>query len=873
MITLSPCAQAVGQVTAELQVFQYSPITQSASVSLNIHNPAKTSRSFYGYVELSSKNSRYQVLFAPSLRFAKGTQSFKVLLPPMMLSPRSHLLIGLRLYDQETGELVLKTKKYSTQVPRLRSADRSISILLQADSRKLRKLLGRKSKALGRKNRKANQKNVPFIWQVEGTKEGWGNPLFEPLNLEGKKDVALDSLLRLKTKHRLQTGSFEQRIKLVQVRSGKSVPLRIRQVAKELQIQPLSPLGSEQDYQLVVSRGVFSTTGTKLGYEDSWGFRTTKAKPKLFEITETSPSNQEEGASVSGGVRLIFNNAPDPKSFKKDTIQLLEGDDPVLGQLRLKGKQLSFVPKKPLQFKHQYRLLVSGVRDKSGQSLDSTYQIEFTTEAAKARAKVLKVKTMYPSPKARGLGVETDVWVEFTKPLDPETLELGVLLQAGEQTVPGRWEVAKNRLKFTPESPLSYGTVYRLQLQSSLKGAGGESLHKPVSWAFKTREHMGYPKELDPNVLVFSPSHDEISYVKKRSGVLKVGITTFDPITQLDVNGKLIPVKSDTKAEFEFPYKLKARTTKFQVSVVTAQGLGQKTFVVHLGRKGDGPSFTLISILSSQQIDNIGKVGTGTVKAKATKSSLIVLPQFTYRFSSTQAVGIKALVLREKYADKTYLSREAAFNQLAFDWAWKGSYLGDLVSKVGWNDIRTDNSSLSNGKTPLISETFVGFSAKQKWGPKTSLSTSLEGKNSNAVAKAASIDNETDAVVKTLKIQAKTNFWAVSTQLSLQAVQTDAIGKYKDTSVAKGGLKFSGKVLGVSPSLTVFQKTTTYKIYNPSVSAAQKTVDQQGELKISYSLFKGLNLGVEYKHLTSSTNVGVPKYTLGTAGISFTHIW
>jgi len=874
LCSLPPNVQAAGTAKVDLQLLHYTPSSGATSLLFDIHNPSQQPKSFYGYLELTSNHSRQLLRFDANLRFGQGTRSFELKGPRLLLSAQDQLLVGVRLYDQETGELAYTSPKYNTQIPQLDRSMHQITLLLQAEQQQMLHLLDRKSKRLDPVLQRLSKRKSRFVWLLDGQSKTWGNPLIRALNLKPGSIAPLKAPLELATKSALDPRSLAGRVFLKERGTGRFLKVQTEVKPGRLIIKPAAPFPPEQDFQLVLGRGIRSRSGTTLEHAFYWSFRSDQAELLPFELAESSPLHEANSVPVSGGIRLLFTNSPDPKSFETNSVQLFKGEDEqVFGRLRLKGNQLKFTPKKPLQHNQTYRMVISGLQDKAGQSLVSAYQIVFTTEAAKAQAQVLAIKSMYPPPKTKGVNVDEKIWIEFKDKLDPLSVETGVQLVVGDAVVAGRWALDGARVEFTPDKPLGYGQIYQVKLLESLNGAKGQHLRKPLSWPFKTRKDMGYPKEQDPNVLVFSPSHEEISYVQVKTGVLKVEVTAFDPILQVDVNGKRFEVKKDTKATIELPYTLKARTTKFQVSVVTEKGLGQKTFVVNYGNKGDGPSFMLITILSRQSLDNIDKVAATGTKKKATKSTVIMVPQFTYRLSPKHALGIKGLVLREKYADKVYLSREAAFNQLAFDWTWKGSFVGKLVTKVGWNDIRTDNSKLSNGKVRLLSETFFGISAQQKWGKKTSLTTALEGKNSNAIAKAASIDNETDAVVSTLDIKAKTDFFGVSTQLVLQGISTQAVGKYKDTSASKGGLKFSGKLWGTSPSLYVFQKTTEYKIYNPTVSAKQKNVDQQGELKLSYPLVKGLNLGVEYKHKTSTSNVGVAKYTLGTAGINLTHIW
>ena len=172
--------------------------------------------------------------------------------------------------------------------------------------------------------------------------------------------------------------------------------------------------------------------------------------------------------------------------------------------------------------------------------------------------------------------------------------------------VKGVYSVKKRQIVFTPEKPLQYSAEYKIRLTRKIKDITGKGLKKQIQWGFKTRVKIDYPEADDPNILIFSPSHEPVSWVKEKQGVLKIGITAFDPILQVDINGNIIGFKKDTQIQFELPYILKARTTQFEITTFTRVGKSKKKFVINVGKKPKPrKALLLVGIVGLTSTDNV----------------------------------------------------------------------------------------------------------------------------------------------------------------------------------------------------------------------------------------------------------------------------
>jgi len=881
-LPFAPWTLAQESPSAILEYLQWDPSSEKLKIILTLQNPLAEPVSLYGTVEISTTQQQKRIGFVSPVSFTQSSQVLEVEAPPFSFQDEDQLILAVRLYDRKNRVLLYQTGKFSAQRPQVGPTHRfsgeakEATVLLEATQERFAQLASRNTKQASAAAWVELREQNQVRWLTQGDSLPWASRLVEAFSIrDGSKNVALTPEMVIETTEPLVASSLKDQIHFRPAdgpQATQEIPVSYKLLGKRLTLGLPGPLAYGTSYRLVLGNGIKSIGGQKMAQEEGWSFTTLPSPPKMT-IQSSQPDLGATQASISGGVVVVFSAPLDPKSLDLKNIRLTQGETPVKGKAAIIGKRMIFKTDSPLKFETAYHFHLEGLRDLEGNNQEGSFELTFTTEKEAFRELVLELKGMYPQPKARGLGKDTEIWVQLDAPIDPATLAKGALLLQGNQPTPGHWEAKESRIYFVPESGLLNNQVYVVQLTPALKSLAGGGLRKEVAWPFATRADMGYPAEEDPNVLIFSPSHEVETYTREREGILKIGVTTFEPIRQIDVNGQLINQTGDTKAEFEIPYKLTQKITKFEVSVVTPSGLGRKDFTLHLGSREEGPSFRLISILSGQSLDNVDSSADGRPKTAATKSSITLVPQFTWRFSKDNAVLVKGILLREKYAKKAYQSKETAFTQFTLEWELKDTWVGTLTSDLGWNDIRTDNSVISTGKNKLIAETYFSMEMEQVPEKGTSFKTKLEGKNSNFIAKAASIDDETDATVTTLTLTGKSVFFDVTTQLDLQSENTNAVGINKDNSALKEGIKFSGKLGDFTPSLYLYQKTTSYPRVSTSTGIKQKDVSTNTEIKVGYALVKGLQLGIEYKYKDNKTNASSGTYKLGTAGLSLTHIW
>jgi Tol biopolymer transport system component len=88
----------------------------------------------------------------------------------------------------------------------------------------------------------------------------------------------------------------------------------------------------------------------------------------------------------------------------------------------------------------------------------------------------------------------TEIRIEFQETMERESVETRLLIQP---EMDGGFVWSENVVTFTPESPLSPGTVYSITLLAGSRGSKGDAIKGDVHWEFKVR---------DPEILYLAPS-------------------------------------------------------------------------------------------------------------------------------------------------------------------------------------------------------------------------------------------------------------------------------------------------------------------------------------------------------------------------------
>ncbi|MDF3070197.1 MAG: hypothetical protein K0R38_5798, partial [Polyangiaceae bacterium] len=100
------------------------------------------------------------------------------------------------------------------------------------------------------------------------------------------------------------------------------------------------------------------------------------APPRVVSV---SPAHEGKDAEPNVPVVIEFSEALDPDSFMSDRVQLLDGSEPVPGELKYENGVATFVPERALRLHGSYEVVVSAsVTDEAGIELVEPFRSTFT---------------------------------------------------------------------------------------------------------------------------------------------------------------------------------------------------------------------------------------------------------------------------------------------------------------------------------------------------------------------------------------------------------------------------------------------------------------------------------------------------------------
>lgn len=553
------------------------------------------------------------------------------------------------------------------------------------------------------------------------------------------------------------------------------------------------------------------------------------------------------------------------------------------GRLVIKDTKITLIPTIKLDPSIAYRVIFSNqIRSKAGHTLKNSRALNIRTKKippAKlfgSAKQYLKVQNVSPRVKSSNILTDTKISLRLSGIIDPKSVtNQSFFLSWKGGKIEGDLNTTKNQIIMTPKKPLEYGVVYTVIATANIKDQTGKSLKNSIKWQFKTRKDIQYPESEDPNILIFSPSHEPVSYVKEKKGSLKIGITAFSNILHADVNGREIPITKDTQIEFNIPYTLRKRATSFEITTFTSEGKARKKYIINYGNKPKPkkPPFQLISILSTAQVDNLNNDPVDSTElVSADKAVLTLVPQYELKIGKQSILRFKGILLRERYANEEHQSRETSYSQAAIEWEERKTFLGTLTAGVGWNFIRLNNSHFI-GENEISEETFFSSEVKNRISKTTNWKVGLAYKNKDASADAAVIDNETDSSEITLNSTLDFKLGRVKNKAKISYAVNDAVGKYQDYTNASANYTLSAPIGNFTPSLGYKSVRKQMKIFNPAEEATPEYSSASISAKVKYKLFPRTSFALAYKRKNQVSNLEKSTYTANTVTLSYIQIF
>jgi len=254
---------------------------------------------------------------------------------------------------------------------------------------------------------------------------------------------------------------------------------------------PSSPLAEGVTYHAVLTTGIKDLDGIPLPSNYIWSFTTGSTTGGTGgggsdqtppQVTSTAPADGEINVAVNAPIRVIFSESILASTLRADTF-FIQG---ISGKINYDEatQTATLQPSTPLAPQTRYQATVTtGVTDATGHPLAAARSWSFTTGALEDQTPPTVVDR---HPTGNNNSIKSNVTVQFSEPINPDTLPGHFTLTAQGNAVPGeiRYDAASHTATLIPSS-LKYNTTYTVILTHDIKDLAGNRLEQ-TSWTWKT---------------------------------------------------------------------------------------------------------------------------------------------------------------------------------------------------------------------------------------------------------------------------------------------------------------------------------------------------------------------------------------------------
>ncbi|NOX37162.1 MAG: hypothetical protein GXO78_06445 [Calditrichaeota bacterium] len=245
---------------------------------------------------------------------------------------------------------------------------------------------------------------------------------------------------------------------------------------------PKDSLDYNSTYTCTLTTAVTDTAGNHLQQNFVFSF-TTEKEPDVTppQVVSTNPQNGATGVEREVVIRVVFSeevNVPTDAFSLKD-----ENNNFVPGSQSIAGAEFTFTPQDPLTFNTTYTATITtAVTDLSGNHLPQDFTFSFAVKPDDISPEVLET---YPTDGDTGVAKDTDIWVKFSEPIDPASVNATTFAVSGaDGNVNGNYMVDNDTARFVPDS-LDWQTTYTVTLSGITDLAGNPM--STYSFSFTTQ--------------------------------------------------------------------------------------------------------------------------------------------------------------------------------------------------------------------------------------------------------------------------------------------------------------------------------------------------------------------------------------------------
>ncbi len=214
--------------------------------------------------------------------------------------------------------------------------------------------------------------------------------------------------------------------------------------------------------------------------------------------TETEPPTvvdiePEEGATnvpIEKRIQVVFSEKIPSQAVRSDRfeVKFVENDSLERGSYEVVDRTATFIPQDDsvLESNVRYRVTVDSISDMQGNKMQGQRTWEFTTVDVPP-----EIVSVYPSDGASGVPLDTTISVQFSEPVDEQTVNeetFEVVFAENDSLESGNYTVNGSTAIFTPaEDSLDNNASYRVTV-SGVADQGGNEVQETRTWEFATTD-------------------------------------------------------------------------------------------------------------------------------------------------------------------------------------------------------------------------------------------------------------------------------------------------------------------------------------------------------------------------------------------------
>ncbi len=259
--------------------------------------------------------------------------------------------------------------------------------------------------------------------------------------------------------------------------------------SKTVTFTPDVHLSYSTPYEVKLTTGIESTAGDSMASGKTWSFTT--IAQHFVTVLSVFPLNGTADADEMSNISVTFSDDINMSTVNSLTFAVNDVTIPatpvaVSGTFSYDSptKTVTFTPDLYLSYDTPYKVdLTTGIENTTGDTMESNYSWSFATAAQY----FINAVSVSPSSGASGVSVGTSISVAFTDDIDMTTVNSSTfIITPNPGTGIYSYDPLLRTVTFTPDTSLSYSTLYAINLTTDIKSTSGDYMASAYTWSFTT---------------------------------------------------------------------------------------------------------------------------------------------------------------------------------------------------------------------------------------------------------------------------------------------------------------------------------------------------------------------------------------------------